>query len=235
MLTGIMLLLVSFWKRNDIPGDIAFHAAIDQEPVQTPTSRQPFSAVFDGVDYRIEPKYEYDLYGLVVSYRHHDDSSRMHRLANDHLNMADICVVWGSTARSQYLDKLDFWNGVFTCNVRTSDNAAWASFDMTEMSNNHLISDDRAIRDRVLDVSIGDQIHIRGALAGYGSGGGGKRGTSTTRNDTGDGACETIFIDRFEIVEPARSYWRMAMYLSLAVIAMTLIRHFRQPYRPNDA
>src|SRR3546814_18718622 len=31
MWTGVLLLLVSFWKRNDIPGNIAFHASIDQQ------------------------------------------------------------------------------------------------------------------------------------------------------------------------------------------------------------
>ncbi len=157
----------------------------------------------------------------------------MHRLANDHLNMADLCVVWGSNARSEYLNKLDFWNGVFTCNVKTSDSAAWASFDMTKLSNNHLISNDAAIRDRVLDVKIGDQVRVRGVLASYGSGDA-RRGTSTTRRDTGDGACETIFVDQFEIVETAPGAWRRAMVLSLALTAITLMRHFRRPYRPHE-
>lgn len=234
LLASVILLLTSFWNRNDIPGNVEFHAALDRDPQQTPTSRAPFSILWNDVDYRIEPEYDYDLSGMVVSYRHHDGSSRMHRLANDHLNMADICIVWGETARSRYLDRLEFWNGVFTCNVKTSDSEAWASFDMTELSNNHLLSNDEDVRDRVLDVQIGDQVRVRGVLAGYGSGGGNKRGTSTTRSDSGDGACETIFIDEFEIVKEAVSYWRLVMYFALAVMAITLVRHFRRPYRPYD-
>ncbi|MGH8193812.1 MAG: hypothetical protein ACREQ8_05325 [Woeseiaceae bacterium] len=233
MLAAVLLLLVSFWKRNDIPDDIVLPPAIDEEPLQSATMREPFPVEYGGVVYRVDPQYDYDLYGLVVSYRQHDDSSRMHRLANDHLNMADLCVVWGSNARSEYLNKLDFWNGVFTCNVKTSDSAAWASFDMTKLSNNHLISNDAAIRDRVLDVKIGDQVRVRGVLASYGSGDA-RRGTSTTRRDTGDGACETIFVDQFEIVETAPGAWRTIMVLSLALAAITLIRHFRRPYRPHE-
>ena len=76
----------------------------------------------------------------------------MHRLADDHLNMLDVCVVWGSNTSSAQLGKPDFWNGVFTCNVKTRDQAAWESFDMYQLSNNHLISDDDFIISRAVFV-----------------------------------------------------------------------------------
>jgi hypothetical protein len=227
-----VVLVVSFWKRNDVPAGMDVLPAVQHEPRQTPTARPAFSAGWNGVDYRVQPQFEYDLFGVVVSYRQHDDSSRMHRRANDHLNVADLCVVWGGNAGNEYLPEFEFWNGVFTCNVKTSDSKAWASFNMTEMSNNHLISDDPSIRARVNDVDIGDQVHVRGVLASYGTGGN-KRGTSTTRIDTGDGACETIYVDTFEIVADAVSYWRLALYASLAVIVLSLVLHFRRPYRPH--
>lgn len=234
LLAVVALLLVSFWNRDDIPGNIEFQSALTHEPRQTPTSRQPFSVEWHGVRYRVEPVYDYELTGMIVSYRHHDgETSRMHRRANDHLNMADLCVVWGDTAQSPNLDRLEFWNGIFTCNVHTSDRAAWESFDVTELSNNHLLSADEGVRDRVLTVQVGDQVYVRGMLASYGAGGS-KRGTSTTRDDTGNGACETIFIDEFRIVQEAVSYWRLSMYFALAVIAVILVVHFRRPYRPYD-
>lgn len=231
LLAAFGVLVVSFWKRNDVPRNVTVLPAVEREPRQSPTARRAFPASWNGVEYRVEPEFEYDLYGLVVSYREHDESSRMHRRANDHLNMADLCVVWGDNAVSEYLPELEFWNGVFTCNVKTSDSAAWAAFDMAQLSNNHLISDNPRIREWVSDVDVGDQVRIRGLLASYGSGGS-KRGTSTTRDDTGDGACETIYVETFEIVAEAVSWWRLAMYGSLAVIAMSLALHFRRPYRP---
>ena len=102
--------------------------------------------------------------GMAVSYRQHDGSSRMHRAANDHLNVADLCVVWGDTATSPHLSEIEFWNGDFTCNFETSDSAAWESIRPEQISNNHLISNDDAIRDRVVDVRIGDQ--VLGSTAG---------------------------------------------------------------------
>ena len=225
-------LIVSFWNRNEIPQGIQFKPQIEAEPLQQKTKTAPFSVAFEGVEYRLEPEYDYDLYGMIVSYRHHDGNSRMHARSNDHINMLDVCVVWGSNATGEYLRELDYWNGIFTCNVKTRDNDAWAAFDMNKLSNNHLLSDDEYIRDQVMDVQVGDQIRVRGWLTSYGSEGGGKRGTSTTRTDTGDGACETIYVDRFEIVEPAFSYWRTSMYTSLFILILGLLLHFRRPFEP---
>jgi hypothetical protein len=138
---------------------------------------------------------------------------------------------WGDTAVSPHLSEIEFWNGVFTCNFETSDDAAWQSIRPEQIANNHLISDDDAIRDRVADVRVGDQVRVRGWLATYGSGRN-KRGTSTTRDDTGNGACETIFVADFDVVGPAPGHWRAALYASLAVLALALFMHFRLPYRP---
>ena len=86
---------------------------------------------------------------------------------------------------------------------------------------------------QIVYVSIGgDQIRVRGYLAGYTSAGGSRRGTSTTRTDTGDGACETIYVEHFNIVEAATSYWRISMWASLALLLTGLVIHFRRPYRP---
>lgn len=222
---------LAFWNRNDLPGSIAFDPAIDTAPRQVRTARYPFQANWDGVDYQVEPEYDYELTGLVVSFRQHDGESRMHRLSADHLNVADLCVVWGDTARSPLLDRIKFWNGIFTCNFSTRDNAAWQAFDVTEVSNNHLVSDDARVRDAIDSVRIGDQVRIRGSLAAYISPNGSKRGTSTTRTDTGDGACETIYVDDFEIVARGRGAWRMAMWASLGTLGVGLFGFVAAPHR----
>ena len=225
-------LVVSFWNRNDLPGNVEYVAEIAEEPRQTKTDKRPFEAVFEEVTYQVEPEYAYDITGMIVSYRHHDNNSRMHALANDHLNMLDVCVIWGDNTANEHLHKIDFWNGIFTCNVKTRDQQAWDAFNMDQLSNNHLISDDEFVRRQVRKIRIGDQVRVRGYLASYSSGGGYKRGTSTTRTDTGDGACETIYVEGFDIVKPATSPWRVSMWISLAVLLGGIFVHFRKPYRP---
>ena len=225
-------LLVSWWNRNELPGSIDYRPELQEEPRQTPTRKQPFELSFNDVKYRVEPEYEYELTGMIVSYRHHEGNSRLHALANDHLNMLDVCVIWGDNPHNNRLHKIDFWNGIFTCNIKTRDSIAWANFNMDQLSNNHLISEDEFIRKQVRKIKVGDQIRVTGYLAGYISGGGSKRGTSTTRTDTGNGACETIYVEQFRILESATSYWRISMWSSLAVLLLGLLLHFTRPYKP---
>ena len=233
IVASFIWLLVSFWNRNDLPENIDYVPQIANEPAQTATSKRPFDVRYENVQYHIAPEYEYDIVGMIVSFRHHDNNSRMHRLANDHLNMLDVCVVWGNNTQGAQLQKLEFWNGIFTCNVQTRDQAAWDSFDMYQLSNNHLISDDDRVRDQVGDIRIGDQIRVRGYLASYASPNGSTRGTSTTRLDTGDGACETIYVQRFEIMRSATSYWRISMYAALFALVVGLVVHFRRPVQAH--
>jgi hypothetical protein len=234
LIGSALLLLVSFWNRNALPADIAFVRALENEPRQTQSEKRTFSVSYENIEYTIDPQYSYELYGMVVSYRQHDGESTMHRRANDHLNVADVCVVWSDTAFSEHLRKIEFWNGIFTCNVKTSDDVAWANFKMNQLSNNHLLSADPATRERIDRIRIGDQIRIKGQLASYGAVGRPVRVTSTTREDSGNGACETIFVEQFEIVSAAFSGWRAAMHFSLGVLALCLILHFAMPYRAND-
>ncbi len=232
IIISFLWLLVSFWNRDDLPGSIDYVSSIADEPRQTVSRRSPFEVRWEDVSYRVLPEYAYDLVGMVVSYRHHDDNSRMHRLADDHLNMLDVCVVWGDNTTTAELDKLDFWNGIFTCNVRTRDMAAWESFNMDQLSNNHLLSNDGDIRDRVRKIRVGDQIRVGGYLASYESPGG-LRGTSTTRTDSGDGACETIYVERFEILQAATSFWRLSMWASLAALLAGLFVFFTRPFKSH--
>ena len=202
-------------------------------PQQAIVSKAPFNVEINEVRYQVQALYDYNLYGLIVSYAHHNGDTMLHKRWNDHLNAADICVVWSNTAFDLNLNNYNFWNGQFTCNIKTSDSRAWAHFNMHQLSNNHLLSTDKLIRNKIKDISIGDQIHIKGWLSEYASEGGSKRGTSITREDSGNGACETIFVTDFEILRASQNPWRKTMYLSLIIFIGTIIYHFASPYRPH--
>ena len=218
------LLLVSCWHRNEFPSEMPILSSVLDEPQQIKVNKRPFEISQGEVDYKIEPIYQYDLTGLVVSYEHHDGNRMLHKLWNDHINVADICVVWSENAQGFDLSAFDFWNGQFTCNFETYDLAAWKRFRVDQISNNHLLSEDPHIRDAIQDVRIGDQIHIRGWLTKYSNGKGFSRGTSTTRKDTGNGACETIYVKDFAILQSMDNSWRTLLNFSLfGVIASILL------------
>lgn len=210
-----LLLLASCWQRDHFPDDLSIDAGLSSAPEQRAVKEPAFSIDRDGVQYRVEPRYYYDLKGLVVSYEHHDGNYSLHRLWNDHINVADICVVWGENATALDLNKLDFWNGEFTCNFKTSDQGAWEQFKPEQLSNNHLLTGNDYVRKKIDDVRIGDQVHIRGWLANYSNDQGFSRGTSTTREDRGNGACETIYVKDFRILQSMENGWRTLLNISL--------------------
>ena len=206
---------LGWWKSDRLPATIAWAPVLDVEPRQEKVEQPPLDVSYAGVDYRVEPLYRYALDGVVVSYRVHDADHLLHRLWNDHLNVADLCVVWGHDAHEIDLHAFEFANGEFTCTFRTHSDAAWRSFRVDQISNNHLITADPAIRARIGDVTVGDRVHFEGYLANYSNDTGFHRGTSTTRTDTGNGACETTYVTAFEIADPAPRGWRKLSAVAL--------------------
>lgn len=234
MLLATLVAIVAFFNRNNLPPARDMLAVANIEPQQARTSQADFQADWQGRRYNVAPLFDYELQGVVVSYRQHDGNSRMHRQSDDHLNAADLCVVWGDNANHPDLNQISFYNGIFTCNFSTRSDSAWHAFDIYQISNNHLLSDDPAIRKAISDVSIGDQIYLRGVLAEYTSPNGATRGTSTTRKDTGDGACETIYVEEFSVIKPNPTPWRATMWGSLLLLLGTLVNYFRAPFKARQ-
>ena len=76
IVVSFIWLLISFWNRNDLPGNVDYVPDLANEPQQTKTSKKPFNLDYNGVSYRVDPEYAYDITGMIVSYRHHDNISR---------------------------------------------------------------------------------------------------------------------------------------------------------------
>lgn len=236
VLISFVLLLICFWNRNDLAENMQLTNELEYEPEQKKIDQPAFSVTVNKIDYKIQPLYEYELYGLVVSYELHDGNYNLHKRWNDHLNVADYCVVWKDSASTKFLNKIKFWNGQFTCNISTRDQQAWESFNEDQLSNNHLISEDKFIRKKLRKINIGDQIRVKGWLASYENlTNGGTRGTSIVRNDKGNGACETIYVNEVSILKSYSSIWRNLMYLFLLVFIFSLIVYFRSPHKVREA
>ena len=237
LIANLLLLAAALWRSDALPAASELAAVLLDEPVQVQVKQAAFTTVSHGVTYTVQPLYEYELVGLVVS--KHDANTwwdYLHREWNDSLNIVDLCVVWGNNVRSGAYADINFSSGQFTCNFSTSSNEAFAAFDQTAISNNHLLTDQPGIAKRMLAVRVGDQIHFRGHLAEYSHHHGRefKRGTSITRTDTGNGACETVFIDSFEILKKGNQTWRMLVWLAGAMLLLGVITWFVRPVRFDD-
>ena len=233
---SFVFLLISFWNRNNLSDDMVIVGELKEEPTQKKIDKAPFSVNVNDVNYEIQPMYDYELYGLVVSYQLHDGNYNLHKRWNDHLNVADYCVVWDKSAFTNYLPRIKFWNGQFTCNISTKDMQAWESFDPAQLSNNHLISDEKHIRKKLRSIRVGDQVRIVGWLSSYKNmDNGGTRGTSTTRDDQGNGACETVYVNEISILSHYHGFWRKLMYLFLLVFLISLVIYFKSPHKARNS
>jgi len=221
LLAGLVGLLLSILFKDRWPGTGDLLAEVFQEPVQEAAALpEPFDASQKGFTYTVHPVAAYKIWGLVVS-SHYAGSflDITHEAAKDYLNIKDLCLIWGQNLETDGFQKLKFWNRDFTCYYSWTDPQAGQAFSPSHISNNHLITSDRALRRLIKSVRRGDQVHIRGWLAAYGhKGSGAMRGTSTTRNDTGGGACETIYVTGFEVVRRANAGWRALLPWTMAVV-----------------
>ena len=231
------LLLVSCWMRESLPPQDRLDPALMSEPRQVATAKAPFKATVGGVEYTVRPLYAYELYGLVVS-KHDADTwwDYIHKAWKDKLNVTDLCVIWGANARTDNYRNLDYSSGQFVCNVQTSSTEAWQAFDMTALSNNHLLTDDPAIARALKSMRVGDQVHFRGYLAEYSHDQGFHffRGTSTTRTDQGNGACETVYASDAEILRAGNRGWRFAFWAAAATLVLGIVAWVRAPFRARD-
>lgn len=230
---GFGLLLVAAWLRHDLPAPGRLLDSLQQEPEQVQVREPAFNTTVGEVTYTVNPLYTYEIQGLVVSM--HDTSTwwnHLHREWNDKLNVVDFCVVWGRNTSSGIYRKPDYSSGQFTCNVRIPDQQTFMAFDMAGLSNNHVLTDNPRVAKQLRSVRIGDQIRLRGYLAEYSHNHNGqpfRRGTSTVRNDTGNGACETVFIKSFDILQRGGGPWRSLYWVAWLMIGIGIVGWFRLP------
>ncbi|WP_263081174.1 hypothetical protein [Endozoicomonas sp. Mp262] len=221
----LAIYLVSWWKHNQLPDKPVVFPELLQDPIQTRVDLPAFVTHVGNEPYQVSPLYSYELWGMVVSY-HHSMSwkDRIHKDTKDFINLKDLCVIWGGVNTSpEIYNQFDFSSGQWTCYYQTGSSIAYQRFDPTRLSNNHILVDDPKISEAVLKADYGDIIHMKGYLASYQGRVAGLRGTSTTRTDTGNGACETIYLTDFSILHRANAGWKkLYHWTGILLIILTL-------------
>lgn len=228
--TALAVTALSWWNRDAFSDPLPWDPALAEPPRQIPIERPAFVAQANEIDYRVQPLFSYELTGLVVSFKRFRPGIGLHERWNDYINVADVCVVWGSNASDIDLNRFDFWNLEFTCNFQTYDQDAWRRFDQNALANNHLLTTDPQVKAVIDDLRVGDILHLRGQLVEYEQPGGYLRGTSTTRTDRGNGACETIHVEHAQILASMDNDWRRLFWLGLFGLLGSLAWWFLTPH-----
>lgn len=230
-ITALVITAVSWWNRNVFSDPLPWDPALAEPPRQVRIERPAFVANANDIDYRVQPLYSYELTGLVVSFKRFRPGIGLHERWNDYINVADVCVVWGANASELDLNRFDFWNLEFTCYVQTNDLQAWQRFDQDALANNHLLTTDPQVKAVIDDLRVGDIVHLRGHLVEYEQPGGYLRGTSTTRTDRGNGACETLHVEHAQILATMDTDWRRLFWVGVLGLVLSLAWWFITPHR----
>lgn len=158
-----------------------------QETIANP---QPFHFK----DYTITPLATFDMTARVLS----RENYRFDRLAG--LSPMDLAMGWGPMSDSRVLD-----------NFSISQSGRWYQWYTSDMpiprrdieihsANMHMIPADALVKDTLSQVRPGNVITLRGKLVHVDGPNGMTWQSSLTREDTGDGSCEVIYVEGVYIV-----------------------------------
>lgn len=231
-------LLIAGWVMDGrMPTPDAMLPELGHEPLQQSAQVAEFTQTEHGTTYYVKPLYTYELYGLVVS-KHEANSSFLsnsHARWGDYLNTTDLCVVWGNNAFSGIYQQIKFRSGEWTCFFESKGGyEVYRAFDINRVSNNHMLIGNQEVAKILRDVRIGDQIYFKGYLAEYGTASHRIRGTSTTRTDTGQGACETVYATHVQIIQEIPRIWRLLMWAGVwGIVALYILWFFTPASSPT--
>lgn len=230
----------AYFYKDKLPDPSYYDLDQLDEPIQTPASEQTFTLRVNAQEYLVKPEFSYELDGVVVSYHDADDLTDIwhHKRWKDFINLRDLCVIWGGNVESGVYKRMTFSNDNWTCWASWPDAAAGALFKMNALSNNHLLTDDDAVKTALMSAEPGDHVRLKGVLASYSNKASGfQRGTSVIRDDTGNGACETIYLDEFKVIKKAnrklRRLYDLSKWLTLVAGTGFLIMFAIAPVRNN--
>ena len=237
-LVSLVATVYLYFLKDELPDASFYDLSQLGEPVQTITRVDSFTTRANGQKYVIKPRYDYELDGVVVSLHDADEFLDVthHRRWQDFINLRDLCVIWGDNVKSGVYRQMEFHNGTWTCWFSWPNREVGERFDDAQLSNNHLLIDDDEIKRKLMQAEPGDHIRLKGMLVEYSNPGNGfQRGTSTTRTDTGNGACETIYINEFEVIKKAnhgpRRFYAVAFGMTMLSLAAVIVLFVVAPYR----
>lgn len=216
LLLAVFTLTLVAWLRKDVlPPTSSMLPVLQQDPVQTPTDEKTFDFKYAGAYYRIKPVAEYELWGLVVSHNNIASPFDIYH-TNDAVDFRDICVIWGQNVLTGDHRDIDFWSEPWTCNFKTDSWDVYNRFRLDQISNTHMLSDSPRVRERARAAEVGDQVTFRGLLVDYCPElePEALRRTSTTREDTGNGACEVMLVREFKVLRRGNPFWQGAFDVS---------------------
>lgn len=191
---ALLLVVAAFAAARDWQGrevDQPPGVLVSGEPVQRDVQAAPFRVR----DYTLTPRARFRAEARVLSgerYRFAREADLMPR---------DLALGWGVMSDSSVIERLAisqsdrfyFWKS------RSSDLPAPVEQIIASSANMHLIPASDGVARAIDRARVGQVIELEGMLVDVALPKGGSLRTSLTRTDSGAGACEIVYVERFVI------------------------------------
>ncbi len=224
LLIGAALFFTGHCGERRLPGYGSLKNPNVEAPRQEllPANAQPEYLRFGGKVYTLYPRARYELEGLIVS-QHRSESvwDSMHERTGDYLNSRDFCIIWGRLLSEGLYEDMSFRSGDWTCYAQAPASIA-GRVDYRELANNHVLAKDDAIRAALDGIEKGDEVRIVGRLVDYDIDGIPMRKTSLVRDDTENGACETLFVESVSVIASHGKWWKRVRLFGRGLFLLSL-------------
>ncbi len=237
----LLALVITFFSRNNYRQVDNIHENVILEPIQIETSDKELIRFIDNdYDYELEPLFNYQVDGLIV---HKTDYRIFSINKRTSVFPMDLCVIWGENVSSRVFQnkQLKFSQDFRFCMWHWQGDV---KVNSDEIANVHLIVNDDNLLKKVESLFRGDQIRVKGKLVNVKAKSIGKPGkydfdefsmnSSVSRNDTGAGACEILYVEDIEILKKSNpiSYllFQFSLYGLLILIVINVFVFFKEFY-----
>lgn len=198
LLSLLLFILVVLFGRSLILDNVVYQGEI-AVPVQTDVKGED-RMVYEGSEGRVEliPRAAYELTGVVKSKKKYSDYTAQ-------VSEYDLAMAWGD------LNKEDIDRG-----ISYSQSGRWYYYKYSQgisvtsdyisknSANVHIIHKDKDILKKIESIKEGDYIKLEGYLVDVDFNNPNNSSlwkTSKSRNDTGNGACEIMYVENVILIE----------------------------------
>ena len=237
IVVAAIVFIAARYKKETLPPPEEISSSLLQEPIQRFVREESFSLDYRGSTYTVEPVADYEISGMVVTHNDIEAFSDIYHDENS-VDIKDLCLLWGENLEyGVYKKDIKFWSEPWTCFFYADSRDTFNEFNKDQISNSHLLSEHESVREKIRSVRIGDQVKLKGQLVNYFPEGRDymRRKTSTTRTDTGNGACEVMLVDSINVIKRGAPEWNRAYDISkiiiLLALGLKLLMFLTVPYR----
>ncbi len=239
--TLLIVFISTFFLARNYRAVDQLHPQTLKEPVQTePKFKNQFKFIKNDYAFTVTPLYDYEISGLIVGKINYDSWYSPYK--TDKAFGTDLCLLWGENIKNKVFQNpsLRFSQDQRYCWCETSGPS---QFKLNELSNNHLVTNDKKVAEKIKSLNISDQVKIKGQLVDIHAKLIGKEEaydqkeirwhSSTTRTDGDAGACEIIYVKELEILiqgnPTARLLHKISLYGLLLLVGLNVLQFMKVP------